>query len=267
MRLSCLYAAAAFLLLTPPALAEQQSAPAQVESWTVEKTGRIGQAMWRQDVAAARATDALLAQSGGRPPEGLIGWIVVDEGEGQRVRFLSGSPEQPRAFKDVVVDARLRAGQVADPADPVLPEDQIARFAARNAAAQNFGPLRCAARYNAVVLDDPDGEGWLVWLLASTTQANIVPMGGHYRYHVSADGRTVERREQLSGSCLDMDKNRATQGGQSVGLVTNVIVAPRPLEVHVFLSLLNSVPIFVLADQKVWAVEGARIRQMDMPAR
>jgi hypothetical protein len=92
-------------------------------------------------------------------------------------------------------------------------------------------------------------------------------MGGHYRYHVSADGRTVERREQLSGSCLDMEKNRATQGGQSVGLVTNVIVAPRPLEVHVFLSLLNSVPIFVLADQKVWAVEGARIRQMDMPAR
>lgn len=265
MRLSCLYAAA-FLSLASPASAVQQPS-AQVEAWPVEKTGRIGQAIWRQDVAAARATDALLAQSGGSPPEGLIGWIVVDEGESQRVRFLSGAPEQPRAFKDVVVDAQFRAVRVEDAADPVLPEDQIARFAARNVAARNFGPLRCAARYNAVVLDDPDGEGWLVWLLASTTQANIVPMGGHYRYHVSADGQTVERREQLSGSCLDMDKAQATQGGQTVGLVTNVIVAPRPLEVHVFLSLLNRVPIFVLADQKVWAVEGARIRQMDMPAR
>lgn len=265
MRLWFLFAAA--LMLAPPALAQQQPPPAQVEAWAVDKTGRIGQAIWRQDVAAARATDALLAQSDGRPPEGVIGWIVVDEGEGQLVRFLSGTPEAPHAFKDVTVDARFQAGPVMDAADPVLPQDQIARFAARNAAAQNTGALRCAARYNAVVLDDPDGDGWLVWLLASTTQANMVPMGGHYRYHVSADGRTVERREQLSGGCLDLDKNQATRGGQTVGLVTNVIVAPRPLEVHVFLSLLNRVPIYVMADQKLWAVEGARIRQVDMPAR
>ncbi len=265
MRVSFLFVVA--LLLATPALAQQPPPPAQVEAWTVEKTGRIGQAIWRQDMAAARATDALLAQSDGRPPQGLIGWIVVNEGESQRVRFLSGTPDAPRAFKDVAVDAQFRAGPVVDAADPELPQDQIARFAARNTAAQNIGVLRCAARYNAVVLDDPDGDGWLVWLLASTTQANIVPMGGHYRYHVSTDGKTVERREQLSGSCLDMDKRQATQGGQTVGLVTNVIVAPRPLEVHVFLSLLNRVPIYVMADQKLWAVEGARIRQMDMPAR
>ncbi|KAK0341909.1 hypothetical protein LTR94_024481 [Friedmanniomyces endolithicus] len=168
--------------------------PAQVSVWSLAETGRIGQAIWRQDAAAWRATDVLLAQSGGAPPEGLIGWIVVDEGEGQRVRFLAGTPEAPQAFKDVVVDAAFKAGAVEDVADPVLPQAQAARFFARNTAASAVGPLRCAARYNTVVLDDPEGEGFLVWLLASSTDANLVPMGGHYRFRVSADGRRLSAK-------------------------------------------------------------------------
>jgi len=263
MRLLTVLVAA--LVLATPAVAQQP--PAQVEAFPVAETARLGQAIWRQDVAAARATDALLALSDGRPPDGLVGWIVVEEGDAQRVRFLTGTADAPHAFKDVVVDARLQAGPVTDAADPDLSPDEIARFAARNTAASGIGALRCAARYNAVVLKNPDGDGWLVWLLAATSQANIVPMGGHYRFQVSADGRTVNRREQLSGSCLDMDKRQAMQGGQVVGLVTNVIVAPRPLEVHVFLSLLNRVPIYVMADQKLWAVDGARIQQVEAPRR
>lgn len=254
------------LVTALPSVAQDRP-PAQVAVWSISDTARLGQAIWRQDVAAARATDALLAQSDGQPPEGLIGWIVVPEGESQRVRFLAGTPEAPRAFKDVAVDGQLRAGAVVDAADPILPDDQVARFAARNAAAQDIAgrpdALRCAARYNVVVLDDPDGDGWLVWLLASTTKPDLVPMGGHHRFHVSADGRTVEKHEQLSGGCLDMDRRQAQQGGQTVGLVTNVVVAPQPLEVHVFLSLLNRLPIYTMAGDKLWAVEGARIREVD----
>jgi hypothetical protein len=259
------------LLLAAAALASPVSArqqpPEPVSVWSIDETARLGQAIWRQDVAAARATDALLAQSGGQPPDGLIGWVVVEEGDGQRVRFLKGSREAPQAFKDVVVDARLQAGAVTDAADPALRSDEAARFQARTAAADAFGPLRCAARYNAVVLPDPDGAGWLVWLLAATTDADVVPMGGHYRFHVSADGRAVERREQLSGGCLNMDRRQATQGGRMVGLVTNLVVAPQPLEVHVFLSLLNRTTIYAMAGDKLWAVEGARIREVKTPPR
>ncbi|TFW13525.1 hypothetical protein EGY25_06215 [Brevundimonas intermedia] len=244
-----------------------QERPAPVQAFSIAETGRLGQAIWRQDVAAARATDALLAQSDGQAPQGLIGWIVTSEGDTQRVRFLAGEPDAPRAFKDVVVDAQLKAGAVVDAADPELSPDERAQFAARNTAAQAIGPLRCAARYNAVMLKDPEGEGWLVWLLASTTQANVVPMGGHYRFHVSADGKTVEKREQLSGGCLDMDRRQAQQGGQTVGLVTSILVAPQPLEVHVFLSLLNRLPIYAMAGDKLWEVQGARIREVTPPAR
>ncbi len=122
--------------------------------------------------------------------------------------------------------------------------------------------LRCAARYNVVVLDDPDSEGWLVWLLASTTDANKVPMGGHYRFHISADGQTIIKREQLSASCLELDRRQSGRNGQPVGLVTSLVVAPQPLEFHVFLSLQNNLPIFTAAGDKIWVVQGALIRDM-----
>lgn len=253
----------AALSLAPAAQAADDAPPAQVEAWPLTQTGAVGSSIFLQDRAAARATDALLARFGGKPPEGLIGWIVVENGEDQLVRFLLGDPAAPRPGYDILVDKNGRAGAVIEATGAALPDEQAVRYFARNTAASGIGALRCAARYNAVVLDDPDSDGWLVWLLASTTDANKVPMGGHYRFHVSADGRTLEKREQLSNSCLDLDRRQAQQGGQTVGLITSVIVAPQPLEVHVFLSLLNRLPIYVAAGDKVWSVQGALIREVD----
>lgn len=237
-------------------LAHAQSPVPQVEAWPLQKTAALGSAIYLQDRAAARATDALLASSNGTPPQGLIGWIVIPRSEGHLVRFLTGDTSNPTARFDIPVDANGRAGSVTAATDTILPPEQLAQYNARLAAATSLtaSDLRCAARYNAVMLDDPDSDGWLVWLLASTTEANIVPMGGHYRFHISADGKSVLKREQLSASCLNMDKT-----GQSVGLLTSILVAPRPLEVHVFLSLYARTPIFAIAGDKVWAVQGARI--------
>lgn len=245
------------------AQASEDAPAAQVEAWPLLQTGAMGSAIFLQDRAAARATDALLARFGGKPPEGLIGWIAVQEDEGHLVRFLVGELDKPRPGYDVLVDKTGRASAVIETVGADLSEAHATLFRARNTAASGVGALRCAARYNSVVLDDPDSDGWLVWLLASTTDANKVPMGGHYRFHVSADGRTVEKREQLSNSCLDLDRRQAQQGGQTVGLMTNVIVAPQPLEIHVFLSLLNRLPIYVMAGDKLWAVQGAMIREVD----
>lgn len=264
MRLQLLSLCAALSLgLGSAVQAADDAPPPQVEAWPLTQTGAIGSAVFLQDRAAARATDALLARFDGKTPEGLIGWIVVPNGEDQLVRFLVGDPTAPRPGYDILVDKNGRPGAVIDATDAALPNDQAVRYFARNTAASGIGELRCAARYNAVVLDDPDGDGWMVWLLASTTDANKVPMGGHYRFHVSADGRTVEKREQLSGGCLDLDRRQARQGGETVGLMTNVIVASQPLEIHVFLSLLNRLPIYVMAGDKLWSVQGALIREVD----
>lgn len=259
--------AALSLSVGSAAQAADDAPPPQVETWPLQQTGAVGTSIFFQDRAAARATDALLARFDGKPPEGLIGWIVVPNGEDQLVRFLIGDPSAPLPGYDILVDKNGRAGAVIEATGAALPDDQAVRYYARNTAASGIGQLRCAARYNAVVLDDPDGDGWLVWLLASTTDANKVPMGGHYRFHISADGRTVEKREQLSGGCLDLDRRQSGQNGQPVGLVTNVIVAPQPLEIHVFLSLLNRLPIYVAAGDKLWGVQGALIREVDTSRR
>ncbi len=245
--------------------------PVQVEAWPIARTSEIGTALFIQDRAASRATDVLLARLGGKNPDGLIGWIVVERGRDQLVRFLTGTPEAPKAGYDILVDRNGRpndrSGAVIETLGADLPQDQLARFNARNTAADNIGALRCAARYNSVVLKDPDSDGWLVWLLAATTEPNKILLTGHYRFHVSADGRTVQKREQLSNSCLDMDRSDATQNGQTIGLFTSIVVAPQPLEIHVFQSLLNRLPIYVMAaaTNRIWSVDGARIRDVTPP--
>jgi hypothetical protein len=255
--------AALSLGLAPAAQAADDTPRAQVEAWSLSRTGATGTAIFVQDRAAWLATDVLTAHFDGKLPQGLVGWIVVEQGEDQLVRFVSGDPTAPLPGYDILVDKNGRPGQAIKSNDALLPDDQIAHYLARNTAAAGIGALRCAASYNAVALDDPDSDGWLVWLLPATTDANIVPMGGHYRFHISADGRTVEKREQLSNSCLNMDRRQAGQDGQPAALMTTVLVAPQPLEVHIFLSLLNRLPIYVAAGEKIWAVEGARIQEID----
>ncbi len=237
--------------------------PAKVEVWSLQQTGAIGTAIFIQDRAAWRATDVLLAHIDGQTDHGLIGWIVVEQGDAQLVRFLSGDPAAPLPGYDILVDKNGDAGPAIKSKDAALPDDQVAHYLARNLATANIGDLRCSANFNTVVLDDPDSDGWLVWLLAATTDANIVPMGGHYRFHVSADGRTLKKREQLSGGCLNMDRRQAGQDGQPAALFSTVLVASQPLEVHVFLSLLNRLPIVIGTGDKIWAVEGALIQEID----
>lgn len=170
------------LAMTGTALA-QDAPPQQVQVWSIPETVRLGQAIWRQDMASARATDAFLAAYAGKLPEGLIGWIVVEDGRNQRVRFLAGTMDAPRAFKDVVVDDRLRAGAVVDAADLTLTPDELARFSARMTAALGIGTLRCAARYNPVILKiRTERDGWSgcwprrrsrVWCLWAATIGSI----------------------------------------------------------------------------------------------
>lgn len=263
MRLSAVVIAT-LLALAPVATLAQDAPPAQVEAWPLEKVQSLGQALYDQDVAAARATDALLARFEGTPPPGLAGWIVVGEGRDQTVRFLARDGDSVRAAWDIPVK-NGRAGDVVEVevADTALPPEQQAMFRARMTAAENIGTMRCSPRYNAVVLDDPDSDGWLVWLLASTSQADQLVLTGHYRFRISADGSAVLRRDQLSATCIIQTVPPGQ--GRLAGVTVSHIVSPLPAETHVFTSLLYRLPVYVLADDKLYAVEGARIREVRRP--
>ena len=117
-------------------------------------------------------------------------------------------------------------------------------------------------------MKDPASDEWLAWLLVATTDANVVPVGGHYRFRISADGRTLIRRDALSASCLSLNKTQdAPAGGQPVGLAASHIVSDHPVETHVFLSLLNRIQIYVAAGDKLWNVNGITIIEVDQAPR
>ena len=236
--------------------------PTPIEEWSHARVGAMGQAIFEQDRAAWVATDALLRQFGGAPPEGLRGWIVAKEAGGQRVRFVRVEGDTLKPGWDVLV-RNGRAGRVETVSDGALSGAEAAQFRARTTAAQNIGRLRCSRQLNAVVLDDPESDGWLVWLLTSTNDANIIPMGGHYRFRVSADGSTVLQRDMLSNACMNMPRAQAGPQGTPVAMVVSQIVSSGPVETHVFLSLQNRTPIYVSAGDNLFEVNGARIRKVD----
>lgn len=245
-----------------PALAQTAApAPVPIEEWSLAKISAMGEEIQRQDVAAWVATDALFAAYSGAPPPALAGWIVVPDGDDQRVRFMTRESGTIRPGWDVVVRIG-QAGAVETVEGQDLTEEEQARFRARQTAIANIGALHCSPRMNSVVADDPDSDGWLVWLLTSSDDVNVVPMGGHYRFTISADGRSLVRRDQLSNSCVSVQNNGAPTGGRTTNLFVTHIVSQTPVETHVFLSLQNRLPIFVGVGDKIYEVNGADIRDV-----
>ncbi|TPW00554.1 MAG: cellulose binding, type IV, partial [bacterium] len=155
----------------------------------------------------------MIAFLGDGGPQGLAGWIVVPNGTDQLVRFVRKVDGQFVPGWDVPVQDG-RAGEVKVAAGVLTPVE-TGMFDARQTAIDNLGTLRCSRSMNSVVLKDPDGDGWLVWLLTSTTQDGIVPVGGHYRFRISADGQTVTRRDQLSTGCMNLNRTQTGPQGQT----------------------------------------------------
>ncbi len=264
MRLSALAAVLLAAVATPVFAQERAPDPVRIEEWSTDKVGEIGKAIYRHDVAAWVATDVLIAHLGDAPPPpGLMGWIVIDEGQDQLVRFIRKDGDILRAAFDIPVHDGVAGAPVE--VEDALPSDQVARANARQTAINNIGRLRCSAQLNTVVLDDPDTDGWLVWLLTATTDANIIPFGGHYRFRISADGSTVLRRDMLSNSCINLPRQQEGANGQPAGLVISQIVSNGPVETHVFLSLQNRLPVYVMAANQLYEVAGADIRKVEQP--
>lgn len=251
---------AAWLTAAAPVLAQAQP-PAPIREFDLRTIERLGRAIHRHDVAAARATDALLKAVPDPAKEGIIGWIVVETGESDRVRFVRNTGAGPEAAYDVDVP-KQGAPVVSSPSARALSAEELADFTARGTAVRNV-PRVCRPRYNAVVLKDPAGDGWLVWLLAPSPAAGVVPVGGHFRFSITADGKTVKRRDALSTSCLAIDPRQGIpKGGRPLGMVVSHVVSPTPVETHVFLQLLHRIPMYVATGKVNWKIEQGRIGRM-----
>lgn len=255
MRIASL-AAVLLMGLAPPAIAQRAPDPVPIEEWSLAKVSAMGLEIYRHDVAAWVATDALLDSFGNAPPPaGMAGWIVVDKDDALKVRFLKEEAGVLTAAFDIVVRDG-RAGAV-EAVDAPLSEPETAQFLARQTAIANIGRLRCAPRMNTVVVADPDSDDWLVWLL-TPMEDDRIPIGGHYRFRISADGRTMLRRDQLSNGCFFAERPSGIEAGSGLLFYTQ-IVSKGPVETQVFVSIQNQLALVIGAGDRFFSIEGPQI--------
>lgn len=261
-------AAALMLAAAPEPLLAQTPAPAaattEVTEWPLAKIAALGTDLYRHDQAAWVATDAFLEFLGDERPADIVGWIVTGKGTDLTVRFLRRTGDDLRPGWDIKVMDGVPGPVVPASDDAVLGEREKATFRARQTASSGLGRAPCSRTMNAVVLADPDSEDWLVWLLTPVPNARSVPIGGHIRHRVSADGLTLLSREPLSRSCLTLESSTTPDGSTTAGLFATHIVSDTPVETHVFLSLQSGLPLYVGTGEIVWRVDGASIEQVEV---
>jgi hypothetical protein len=116
--------------------------------------------------------------------------------------------------------------------------------------------------YDYVVIDDPDGSGFLVYALGKTGNPDETVLAGHFRVTVSADGVKAERVDALSRSLAINKKNQGLPAGShQVGMYMAQIVSSKPIETLIYTSNLTKMPIAVATppDGQVWFIDHGTI--------
>lgn len=252
------------------AAAAEEEPGGSIRAFDLATLESLGRQIYEQDQIAAKGTDALFAT--GISPRDLMrdnvkGWLVVRRENGYLVRFVHDVDGALSVAHDVRFDSPQSRGTVLPPEPGPLPDEQAAQYRARSLAVQSIKTY-CARSYNTVVLPDPDGTGWLAYALAATDKRGEVLVGGHVRVTTSPDGRTAERVDQLSRSCLVLREEDIPAHGKPVGLTATHLLGPTPIETHVYLSLLHHQPLFIgTPDRTIWKVEGGKITKLPPPGK
>ena len=134
--------------------------------------------------------------------------------------------------------------------------DPVRKRARQTAIAALQGKL-FDTRYDYVVLDDPDGRGFLVYALAATKYTGQVVLAGHFRVTVSADGTKAERVDALSKAFAHSGPVKK----DTAALWLTQLVSNKPLETLIYTANLTKKPIYVgTPDGKKWEVAGGKMR-------
>jgi len=116
--------------------------------------------------------------------------------------------------------------------------------------------------YDYVVLDDPDGSGFLVYALGKGSRPSDTVVHGHFRVTVSADGSKAERVDALAHSIFVDTKESPVVGNyKKVAFSMNQPVGSRPVETLVYASNHMKMPIAVATPPhgQVWFIENGKI--------
>jgi hypothetical protein len=194
----------------------------------------------------------------------MKGWITESVDGKDIVRMIRVGRAGPEALYDITF-VQGAEPVLSTPENRSLTPEEVAQYNARMLALNNIRES-CADRYNTVALKDPESDGWLVWALASTTDANLLLIGGHYRFTISADGKSIRAKDALFRGCLRLDRRdqvkTLAQNKDLVpsGQMVSHVVSLTPVETHVFASLMYQLVFHVgTNDGRAWRVDGNSI--------
>jgi hypothetical protein len=140
--------------------------------------------------------------------------------------------------------------------------DAVRKRAVKTAKAALEGKL-FNIRYNYIVLDDPDGSGFLVYALGQSPKRGDVVIHGHFRVTVSADGEKSERVDALSHTLLTESDLPAglPQGTHLVGAAIMQMVSSTPVETLLYASNMMKMPLYVATppNGQAWVIENGKI--------
>lgn len=240
-----------------------QSAPIPPDLQThVEEARKLGRAMYEQDIVSAKATDVLLAANL-LPGNGRVqGWVTRQWPDGWIVDFLAMNGDTATITYRVRFKPDGSTPELTD-FEPSLPADEetAAMYRARQNAIAAL-PDRCTQAVNPVILPGEliGKKGWLVYVLASTTEPGVLILGGHVRLFLSQDGQKVQENFPLYERCMALEMDQAAFAAFISHRRTDW-----PLESHVFTSLLYSKPIFVRTARGLWKIEADQIDYYGTP--
>jgi hypothetical protein len=115
--------------------------------------------------------------------------------------------------------------------------------------------------YDYVVLDNPDGSGFLVYALGQGGRPSDTVVHGHFRVTVSADGRKAERVDALAHSIfVDTKESPVVENYKKVAFSMGQPLGTRPVETLVYASNHMKMPIAVATPNGVvWWIEKGKI--------
>ena len=235
----------------------------KIRAFDIKTIESLGKELYQRDLLAAKGGDLLFEKRPEARTVPLRGWITEITKDVSNV-YMIQETDAGLSLAYVVAFPEKGEPSVEDKRGAEIPKAILTRYQARKtgiAAIHKF----FKRTYNFEVLDDPDGSGFLVYALASTTDANEIVVGGHFRVSVSANGEKAKQVDALSNSLLILQKAPRDQpkDSKTVGYAMSHLVSSTPVETHVFVSLANDIPLFVATPDKiVWKVESGSIKKV-----
>ncbi len=115
---------------------------------------------------------------------------------------------------------------------------------------------------DCVPWSDVAGDGWAVYLTPATTDPAHSPLGGGYRVHVSADGKTIVDYVPLSRAVIEVPLDKMEGGA---GMFTATAFTPVPDATYIAYSKIHAVTLYVVTSDAAWGINGDALYRLDLP--